>query len=284
MDESYYLALSEELDAFEMEDDLEDFDLPDEDESYLAGLSDEELELELFEESLDLGEALREALSEEYADSTPEELEAALFNIMDALTPAESLNFTKALRQIQAGAGQALRDPTIKQIAATGLPLAGGAVGTLGGPAGTVVGSALGGAAAKALAGGGSTPSTATGTPDPKPSAAAAGLPAAAKGLVLMNDPAVLKATLAAALGQQGRTSVNGVPVGAVMNMLSTIFGQAAGEADELVYESSATPAYMLDEQAPSGDPVAPGDRAQALYAALLRAQDQHLAEQVDWP
>jgi hypothetical protein len=271
------LTQFELLDDFEMAEDLDAFDLRDEDESYLAGLSDEEL----FEESLDLGEALREALSEEYADSTPEEMDSALFNVMDALTPAESFNFAKALRQIEAGAGQALRDPTFKQIAATALPVAGGAVGTLGGPAGTVVGSALGGAAAKALAGGGSTPAAATGAPGPKPSAAATPLPAAAKGLVLMNDPAVLKATLAAALGQQGRTSVNGVPVGAVMNMLSTIFGQAAAEADELMYESSATPDYMLDEQAPSGDPVAPGDRAQALYAALLRARDRHLEQGV---
>ena len=277
MDESYYLTASEELDAFEMAEDLDAFDLPEEDESYLAGLSDEEL----FEESLDLGEALREALSEEYADSTPEDMEAALFNVMDALTPAESFSFAKALRQIEAGAGQALRDPTFKQIAGTALPLAGGAFGTLGGPLGTAAGSALGGAAAKALAGGGTTPSTATGAPGPKPPAAAAALPAAAKGLVAMNDPAVQTATLAAALGQQGRASVNGVPVGAVMNMLSTIFGQAAAEADELMYESSTTPAYMLNEQAPSGDPVAPGDRAQALYAALLRARDRHLEQGV---
>ena len=270
MDESYYLTASEELDAFEMAEDLDAFDLPEEDESYLAELSDEEL----FEESLDLGEALREALSEEYADAPPEEMETALFNVMDALSPAESFSFRNALRQIEAGAGQALRDPTFKQIAGTALPLAGGAVG---GP----VGSALGGAAAKALAGSGSKPSAATGAPGPKPPAVAAGLPAAARGLVAMNDPAVQTATLAAALGQQGRTSVNGVPVGAVMNMLSTIFGQAAAEADQLMYESSATPAYMLDEQGPSGDPVAPGDRAQALYAALLRARDRHLEQGV---
>jgi hypothetical protein len=205
-----------------------------------------------------------------------------LFNVIDALTPAESLSFTKALRQIQAGAGQVLGDPTVKQLAVAALPLAGGAVGTLAGPAGTAVGSALGGAAAKALAGGGGA-RPAAGAAGPGP-AAAAGLPAAVKGLVAMNDPAVVKATLAAALGQQGRTSVNGVPVAAVMNMLSTIFGQAAAEADEQMHQRSATPTYMLDEQAPPGDPVAPGDRAEALYAAFVRVRDGQLAEEVDWP
>jgi len=263
--------------------DFDDLDMPEEDDSDLGEVSDEELDM--FEDYLDLADALREGLSEEYADWPAEELEESLANVMDSLTPAESFHFAKALGQIGTSANQALADPRFRQIAGTALPLAGGVAGTaLGGPVvGTAIGTAVGGAAASALPGGGVPGSTTAAAPGFKPSAAGAGPPAAAQGLLLMNNPAVQKAALAAAFGPHGQTQVNGVPVGAVMHALSTIFGEAAAEADEISYETSKTPAYMRDAQSVSADPAAPGDRARALYAALVRAEDPHLVEAVHW-
>jgi len=226
---------------------------------------------------------LREALLEDYADAPPDQIEEALTNVLESMTPAESFNFSKALSRVEKGAAQALGDPAVGQFASTALPLAGGAAGAyFGGPGGTAIGSGLGGAAAKALSGSGKpTPaamprSTQAPTSSLPKSLVAGGLPAAAKGLVLTAHPGVLKSLLALSLGEHGRKSVDGVPVGAVMNLLSTIFGQAAADADELMQSSDETPAYLLDAEGHyHTDPAAPADRADALYAALLDAENE---------
>jgi hypothetical protein len=266
--ESYHLTASEELDAFAM---------PEEDEDYLAELSDEELGMA--EDLFDLGEALRDGLGEDYEDATPEELEQALVNVMELLTPAESISFANALGQLGSGASRVVRDPTFTQVAGTALPVVGTA---LGGPVGAAVGSALGKAVTAAPAGA-KAPSTPTTAQGPGPQVSGAELPAALRSFFLMNNPVMQKAALAAALAPFGKTSVKGFPVGALLGMLGSTLGEAAAEADELSYESSTSPAYLLDEQIPSADPADPGARAQALYAALLRAEDEELAEAVDW-
>lgn len=246
-----------------------------------------------------LEESLYEALSDEYVDVQPEELAEAMSNVFGSLTPAESFNVAKALGQIGKGAAQALDDPALRQIAVAALPIAGGAVGTaVGGPVGTAVGTSLGAAAGTALS---PTPTSAAPKPSkpaapataspppanvPKPAAsagaAAQGSAAAAKALACSQQPDVLKALLALALGEHGRSSVNGIPVGAVMNMLSTIYSRAAADADELSYARERVPSYLFDADGfLSADPISPSERADALYDALLDGENHQLAETV---
>jgi hypothetical protein len=228
----------------------------------------------------DLTELLREALHEDYAEAPAEQLEEALADMFDSMSLAESFNFAKALRQIQSGASRALADPQVAAILRTGAPVVGAAAGTLvGGPAGTALGGALGNAAAKALPAkaGGPRPAPPTTTTTPQ----AGGSTSAAKGFVLTQQPDVLKSILAAALGAHGRQTVNGVPVGAVMNMLSSLFAQAAEDADALMddegwSEEDITP-YLY------AGPASAGDRADALYENLLASENDRLTEAIGW-
>ncbi|RIQ15848.1 hypothetical protein DY240_23525, partial [Jiangella rhizosphaerae] len=99
-----------------------------------------------------LGEALAEVLSDDYADAAPEDLELAVADVLDELSPAEAFGFGKALRQLGSGAGRLVSDPAFAQIAGKVLPVAGGAAGTaIGGPLGTAVGTQLGSIAARSL-------------------------------------------------------------------------------------------------------------------------------------
>jgi hypothetical protein len=286
----HYSAASDAFDGLKMTD-LEDVDLLKADDVLDLLLGED---FNLYEDTGDFGEVLRGALRDDYEDALPEELDEALLNVFESLTPAESFNVGKALNQIEKGASRALSDPTLGQIAGIALPMAGGAAGTyFGGPAGTAVGASLGSAAAKALPKGGraGTPTSnragstaASAQVAPAKSPIAGGSAAATQALVLSQDPTALRGLLALALGEHGRKTVNGIPVGAVMNLLSTIYGQAAADADELLYESDKTPPYLLDSEGyPSVDPVAPTDRAQALYAALLDAENESLSEATGW-
>jgi hypothetical protein len=226
------------------------------------------------DDSLLFSDVLRDALRDEYFDASPADMEDALGNVFDSMSPAESFNFAKALKQIESGAQQAFSDPVVGQVVRTALPIAGGVVGTvIGGPAGTAVGSRLGQAAVSALPG-----ATAARPAAPTPTAAvspvAGGSTAAAQGLVLTQQPDVLKALLALAMGQHGQSSVNGVPVAHVMNMLSSVFGQAAADADELLYLDGED----WDESA-EGLRDTNGESDRALYTELLDAENAELAE-----
>jgi hypothetical protein len=78
---------------------------------------------------------------------------------------------------------------------------------------------------------------------------------------------------LATALGQHGRQQVSGVPVAKVLGMLSQVIGQAAADADELMY---------LGQQADATDSApddAPAGSLRSLYADLLGADNLELAE-----
>jgi hypothetical protein len=249
-------------------------------EQELVVVEEEEEEAGVFEEELAMAEALRSALHPDYADASPEEVQDALYGIFDSLSPAESFNLAKALRQIEQGAAKVFSDPAVGQIARAALPIAGGAVGTLiGGPAGTALGSTLGTAAARAFSVGGTAGPPSPPVPTAAPvSPVVGGSAAAAQGLVLTQQPDVLRSLLALALGQQGRQTVSGVPVGAVMNMLSSVFGRAAADADELVY---VTEASTRDSGEADGetDVAVPGDRARTLYAELVDAENLALDE-----
>jgi hypothetical protein len=104
----------------------------------------------------------------------------------------------------------------------------------------------------------------------------AGGSAAAAQGLVLTQQPDVLRSLLATALGQHGRQSISGVPVPAVLGLLSQVFGKAAADADELMYLGQpGTAESVLDD--------APADAPESLYADLLGADNLELAETAGW-
>jgi hypothetical protein len=246
-----------------------------------ADMLDEYLVTEDFDGWEDLAETLGEVLHEDYADAAPEELDEALVNMFESLAPAEAFNLSKALNQAGKSARRALEDPPLAHVAAAAIPLAGGAVGAFGGPLGVGVGTQLGQVAAQALTARGK-PRPAPGPPGPTPPPAG-GSPAAATGLLMTQKPQALRSLLSVALGEHGRKSIDGVPVSAIMNLLSSIFSQAAADADELGRGSSEPPAYLHDaEDGLRVDPVSPVDRAQALYATLVAEENAALAEAVE--
>jgi hypothetical protein len=95
---------------------------------------------------------------------------------------------------------------------------------------------------------------------------------------MLTQQPDVLKALLALAMGQQGRQQVGGVPVGSVMNMLSSVFGRAAADADELLYVTRPGGGTETAEEAESAD------ESSSLYTELLDAENAALGEAVGLP
>ena len=100
----------------------------------------------------ELADVLRSTLHESYADASDDEMEDALANVLDSLSPAEAFNFGSALNRIGKSASRVVSDPAFVSVARTALPVLGGAAGTLiGGPAGTAVGGKLGSLAASAL-------------------------------------------------------------------------------------------------------------------------------------
>lgn len=219
-----------------------------------------------FDEPSSLSAVLGDALHDCYADAEPEELEEALDNVMDAMSAAEALSVTSALKQIGRASGQVLGDPAVARIAGTALPMGGSALGTvIGGPAGTAIGGGLGQAAAKALAG----PARALSSP----AAAAGGSAAAVQAMVLQELGPVREALLRLALGEHGQRSVNGIPVAQLMRTLSSVFGQAAADADELNYLDGDGD----DMEAIDSDGAFDGDRW--LYTALVDAANEELEE-----
>lgn len=247
---------------------------------------------------------LRLVLSEDYTDATDAEMAEALEQVMDTMSPAESFNFGSALNQIARTAGQALSDPTVASIAKTALPIAGGALGTvIGGPVGTALGGQLGTIAANALparrpadpAAAPSRPITRVSVPGPTgaapappaasapaagiPASAAGGSVAAAQGLVLAAHPLMQQALASAAFGQHGQPQVGGIPVASLLGLLSQVVGQAAAEADELLYQSSdGSPSEFWDGE----DEGWSDTNYQDLYTSIIDAGNLELAESMD--
>jgi len=248
---------------------------------------------------------LREVLHEDYAGADDEAYEDALEAVLDGMSAAEAFSFAKALRQIQHGAGQAVANPLVGQVARTALPVGAGALGTLiGGPAGTAIGSRLGTLAAGALARPGQgakvtgAPSVSGGipaglsalaaglpaAPGPLPGAGAAspavagGSAAAAQAAVLTQQDDVLRALLALSMGQHGARQVGGVSVASIMNMLSSVFGQAAADADELAYlDGEGLDDGELGES--GGEYAEPAlGTGRSLYTAFMDAENEELA------
>jgi hypothetical protein len=260
-------------------------------------------------DAADLTDALRSALNEDYAEAGDEEVGDALANVLDSMSAAEAFNFASALNRIGKGASQLVSDPTFAAVAQTALPIVGSAAGTMiGGPAGTALGGKLGSLAASALPTRPAAapvpavpvpavpvpavpvpavpvpavpvpavPAAAPATPTGPASPVAGGSTAAARGLVLTQQPEVLRSLLAAALGEHGRQTVSGVAVHQVLGMLSQVFGEAAADADELMYLG------QRPDAADSALEEAPADAIDSLYADLLGADNLELAEAAEW-
>ena len=246
----------------------------------------------------EIADALRSALRDEYADADDANLVDAATDMMSAMSPAEAFNFGAALSQIGKSAGRLAADPTFASIARTVAPAAGGALGTfIGGPLGTKLGSEIGTRAVSALlsppAAGSARPPAAAPVPVPPPSPAALPLPAptaptpvspvaggsaaAAQALILSSHPEVQQAALATALGQHGRREISGIPAAQLLGLLSQVFGQAAADADELMYNEA------VPDAAESAGPDAEAGSLRSLYCDLLGADNLELAEAAEW-
>ena len=110
-----------------------------------------------------------------------------------------------------------------------------------------------------------------------RPSSVTGGSAAAAQGLVLSQQPEILRSLLAAALGQQGRQQVSGVPVAQLLTLFSQVIGQAAADADELMYVEQ-----QPDAAESAVEDVSPGS-VRSLYADLLGADNLEFAEAAGW-
>jgi hypothetical protein len=94
---------------------------------------------------------------------------------------------------------------------------------------------------------------------------------------VLTQQPDVLRALLATALGQHGRQQVSGIPVAQILSMLSQVYGRAAADADELMYLGrQPEAAESVVDDAPDGSP-------RSLYTDLLGADNLEFAEAAGW-
>jgi hypothetical protein len=246
----------------------------------------------------EIADALRSALRDEYADADDADLVDAATDMMSAMSPAEAFNFGAALSQIGKSAGRLASDPTFASIARTVAPMAGGALGTfIGGPLGTKLGTEIGTRAVGALlpppAAGPARPPAAAPVPVPPPSPAAlpppaptaptpvspvaGGSAAAAQALILSSHPEVQQAALATALGQHGRREISGIPAAQLLGLLSQVFGQAASDADELMYNEA------VPDAAESAGPDAEAGSLRSLYCDLLGADNLELAEAAEW-
>jgi hypothetical protein len=246
----------------------------------------------------EIADALRSALRDEYADADDADLVDAATDMMSAMSPAEAFNFGAALSQIGKSAGRLASDPTFASIARTVAPMAGGALGTfIGGPLGTKLGTEIGTRAVGALlpppAAGPARPPAAAPVPVPPPSPAAlpppaptaptpvspvaGGSAAAAQALILSGHPEVKQAALATALGQPGRREISGIPAAQLLGLLSQVFGQAAADADELMYNEA------VPDAAESVGPDPEAGSLRSLYCDLLGADNLELAEAAEW-
>jgi hypothetical protein len=217
-------------------------------------------------------------LWEDYAGADDEAYDDALEVVLDGMSAAEGFNLQKALNQLGSGASSALANPVVGQLASTALPVGatmiggqrGGQLGKL--AAGALVGSRAAGVPAAVPARPAASPLRPVAMPGVStPPAVAGGSNAAHQARVLSGLPVVQNALAALAMGQHGARQVDGVPVASVMNLLSSVFGQAAADADEIAYLDG-----VANESDPFGDEIEPdlgSDRS--LYMALIGAENE---------
>jgi hypothetical protein len=189
--------------------------------------------------------------------------------VLDQLSPAEGLSFSRAL----SGARALLANPTVVGAVKSGLPIAAGALGTVvGGPPGTLLAGKLGSTVAKALPGpAGVRPAAAAAVA--APASVAAGSSAATQAIYALEHPLVKQTLGSLSMGTAGQPTVGSVNVTDVAKMLNAIFNQVAADADELSYSRGAEDAENLGYVEDSLD--APG---RALYETLVDLDNAELA------
>ena len=244
----------------------------------------------------EIADALRSALRDEYADAADADLVDAATDMMSAMSPAEAFNFGAALSQI--GKSACRWRPTQRSPASRGLwrqwPAGHRHVHrrSAGHQAGHRNRYPRGRCASPAAEGGtrpaacaapvpGSPPSPAALPPAPTAptpvSPVAGGSAAAAQALILSGHPEVKQAALATALGQPGRREISGIPAAQLLGLLSQVFGQAAADADELMYNEA------VPDAAEGAGPDAEAGSLRSLYCDLLGADNMELAEAAEW-
>jgi hypothetical protein len=80
--------------------------------------------------------------------------------------------------------------------------------------------------------------------------------------LIGAQQPEFLKALLAAAMGSHGQTAVNGLPVASLLAGFSKLLGEAAADADAVMYHAGETSEDVPFDDGPS------------LYTTLMDAAD----------
>lgn len=266
-----YDSLPEEDDIDYLGEDIEDYY----DELYADNQN-------MFSNFSEMAEGLRDVLHEDYHYATPEEMEVALIDMLESMTPAEGFNFGKILSQIGKAGKKVLRNPIAAKIAKTALPIAGSTIGTFFGPLGTMAGGKLGQIAGQAFSSGGKRSPALTKVAQTSVSGGSA---AAGQLLQLTQNPDMLKSLLSLALGSNGKKSISigkggpSVNVGSFANLLSTLSNQVAADAEQLLSESNELHSYLLDSEGNYlYDPANPEERARALYEVLSEAETQRIA------
>jgi hypothetical protein len=304
------------MDTFTSEADLDDW--LDEEALYDDELDDDwelddeldddwELDDEEDDEFVDLGDAFRRLLHDDYADLSPEETDEVLLDMVESLPPDEAFNFVKALSDIAKPAAGILRSPQLGQILSVAAPLAGTA---LGGPAGGAIARSLAQAAGSALARNPKVPAVpaaampAMATAVGQPAAATAvpqvlaQLPPAAQVAQAATQAAnavkafdfaslqpVKEAVLAKVMQPYGKQEIAEIPVDQILGTLARFLaGSIPGGVPNAVPGAAMTEAIDDSDEVPVdlfGDEAWPVDdeTANAIYETLVAQHQQDLAD-----
>ena len=239
---------------------------------------------ELLDAADEIESALPLVLAANVDHRSPEAVDDLFARVTSRISALEAESLGNALRAV----GGWANDAQLGQLASAVLPVAGTAIGTAyGGPLGAALGKTVGERAAQAISGrtAPSAPAAAGGVPAAAPGPTQAGgdgSPAATKLLYLVQNPSFLSSLVALALGSQGQSTVpvgtasRPVPVGAFMNLVTSLAGRAAQEADALAGDGESTSdSYLRSETGClTCDPAVPEQRADALLKLLQRADE----------
>ena len=92
---------------------------------------------------------------------------------------------------------------------------------------------------------------------------------------MLTQQSDVLRSLLATALGRHGCRRCSGIPVAQVLALLSQVLGQAAEDADQLMYAEQAGSSESVPGEAVGGS-------YGSLYADLIAVDNHELAEAIE--
>lgn len=229
-------------------------------------------------------EGLRACLNENYQDATYEELDKLLDNIFEKLTPEQEGSISNILGRIGNVVAQTA------QGALSGL--------SRGGISGAIAGGVTG------LARGVSRTTQQQRSNEPEPmqpqpsphaprtpnypqpagfSTARGTQPASAQLLQMIQSPQLFQALISLLTGSAGRSSINinpanqsqtSVPIGSILNLLTSLANRASLEANEM-NAGLSVPKYLYDQSGEAlGDIANPDERARILWEGLQEDED----------